>query len=236
MKCDRYKKWFTKEWMMGPNSMRLLDEMLEAYPIDKNLCVLDLGCGKGLSSLYLAKEWDSRVYAVDLWCSATENDAQMKQWNIADRVVPLHIDAHDLPFADNYFDAIVSIDSFHYFATEASFFETKILPFVKSGGYVYIAMPGIWEEYHGKENALLLEWVEGEESEYELFHSIEWWKAHLHPEGRYEILQAAVLETGAQAWNDWFASGHPFAKRDGEYFAKGIDRYVNLIGFVIKKL
>ncbi len=81
-----------------------------------------------------------------------------------------------------------------------------------------------------------MEWVEGEESEYELFHSIEWWKHHFNSKGQYEIVQAFELETGEQAWKDWFASGHAFAKRDGEYFEKGINGYVNIIGFLIKKL
>jgi cyclopropane fatty-acyl-phospholipid synthase-like methyltransferase len=54
-KCDQYKELFTAEYLMGPNSMRLLDEMLEKYPLRKGSRVMDLGCGKGITSLYLAK-------------------------------------------------------------------------------------------------------------------------------------------------------------------------------------
>lgn len=35
----------------------------------------------------------------------------------ADRVIPIHADANELPYADEYFDAIVSIDAYHYFGT-----------------------------------------------------------------------------------------------------------------------
>lgn len=31
-KADKYKELFSKEYLMGPNSMRLLEEMLKKYP------------------------------------------------------------------------------------------------------------------------------------------------------------------------------------------------------------
>ena len=41
--------YFNKDYLMGPNSVRLLEEMLEKYPLEKGMRVLDLGCGKGLT-------------------------------------------------------------------------------------------------------------------------------------------------------------------------------------------
>ena len=207
MRCDNYKDLFSKEYLMGPNSMRLLDELIEKYPIDRNLKIMDLGCGKGITSFFLSKEFNANVYATDLWCSATDNYEQFKKWGIDNNVVPIHADAHDLPYANNYFDLITTIDSFHYFSTEPEFFESKILPLVKSGGYVYIAMPGLKKEIHGKEDNLVLEWLGAEESEYELFHSIDWWKNHLNRSDLYEIVDAfedgvdrvGVIHLGSEA-------------------------------------
>ena len=34
--------------------------------------ILDLGCGKGLTSIFLAKEFGVQVYATDLWITAAE--------------------------------------------------------------------------------------------------------------------------------------------------------------------
>ena len=68
-KADKYKELFSKEYLMGPNSMRLLEEMLKKYPLERGIRVLDLGCGKGLTSLFLAKEADVTVFATDLWTS-----------------------------------------------------------------------------------------------------------------------------------------------------------------------
>lgn len=65
-RVDKYKDLFTDQFLMGPNSVRLLDEMLEKSQIPEGQRVLDLGCGKGLTSLFLAKETKAQVYATDL--------------------------------------------------------------------------------------------------------------------------------------------------------------------------
>ena len=40
-KADKYKELFNKEYLMGPNSVRLLEEMLEKYPLEQGTRVLD---------------------------------------------------------------------------------------------------------------------------------------------------------------------------------------------------
>lgn len=217
---------------MGPNGIRLLNEMLENYSIEPESRVMDLGCGKGLTSLFLAQEAKVNVFAVDLWISATENYRQFCKWGIEKSVIPIHADANDLPFANEYFDAVVSIDSFHYFATKSKFFHQNILPLMKKGGVALIAMPGLKKEIHGNEPQLVREWVEGE---YDLFHSLEWWKTHIGQGENFEIVKAFELNSYLPAWNDWFESGHEFAIRDGEYFKRGIDQYLAMIGLIIRK-
>lgn len=235
-KAEKYKDLFNKDFLMGPNSLRLLDEMLQKYPIETGLKVLDLGCGKGLTSLFLAKETRATVFAVDLWCSATDNNKRFQEWGIADSVIPIHADANDLPFANEYFDVVVSIDSFHYFATQPHFFEEKILPLLKRDGAAILAMPGLKKEIHGQEPELMLEWVNGEESEYELFHSREWWLEHIGRSEQFEIVKDFDLECFDAAWKDWFLSKHPFAIRDEIYFEKGVDQYLSIVGLIIKRV
>ena len=234
-KADKYKKFFTDQFLMGPNSVRLLAEMLEKCPIDEGLRILDLGCGKGLTSLFLAKETKAQVFAVDLWVSATENYEQFKKWDVDNTVVPIHSDANDLPFANEFFDVVVSIDSFHYFANHKGFFKSKILPLVKKGGKVIIAMPGLKNEIHGCEPELILEWVNGEESEYEFYHSREWWRSVLRENEDFKIVDEFDLDSFDISWQDWFDSNHPYAARDAEYFKKGVNKYLSSIGFIIEK-
>ena len=235
-KADKYKELFTKDYLMGPNSVRLLEEMLEKYPLERGMRVLDLGCGKGLTSLFLAKEADVKVFATDLCISATENNTHFNEWQISEKVIPIHTDANDLPFADEYFDAVVSIDSFHYFATQAHFFEQKILPLLKSNGVAIIAMPGLKEEIHGKEPEIILEWLNGEENEYNLFHSREWWLNHIGQRDDFEVVMDFDLACFEEAWSDWFMSKHEYAIHDEKFFKKGIGEYLSTVGLVIKKV
>ncbi|MCM1245816.1 MAG: methyltransferase domain-containing protein [Roseburia sp.] len=235
-KADKYKELFNKEYLMGPNSVRLLEEMLEKYPLEQEIRVLDLGCGNGLTSLFLAKEANVNVFATDLWISATENHIHFNEWKVSEKVIPIHADANCLPFAEEYFDAIVSIDSFHYFATQPNFFEKKILLLLKPNGVAMIAMPGLKEEIRGKRPEVMLEWLDGDESEYDLFHSREWWLNHIGQSDKFEVVMNWDLETSDAAWKDWFMSKHEYALRDEKFFEKGIGQYLTTVGFVIRKL
>ena len=235
-KADKYKELFTKEYLMGPNSVRLLEEMLEKYPIEKGLRVLDLGCGKGLTSLYLAKEVDVNVFATDLWISATENNTHFNEWQVSENVIPIHADANDLPFADEYFDVVISIDSLHYVATKPHFFEEKILPLLKHNGVAIIAMPGLKDEIHGNEPEVILEWLDGQDSEYHLYHSRDWWLNHIGQSQNFEILMDFDLESFDLAWKDWFLSKHDLALHDEKFFGKGIGQYLSTVGLVIKRV
>jgi cyclopropane fatty-acyl-phospholipid synthase-like methyltransferase len=58
MRSENYRNYFKSSFMMGPNCLRLLDEILGEYPLHytpDNL-VLDLGCGTGVTSLFIANE------------------------------------------------------------------------------------------------------------------------------------------------------------------------------------
>lgn len=68
--------------MMGPNSVRVLEELFGKYPMQltSDDLILDLGCGKGLTSLVIAKEIGAKVYANDLWTSAEENRKRFEEF------------------------------------------------------------------------------------------------------------------------------------------------------------
>ena len=57
---------FLKQNMMGPNSIAILEELWKDVELKKGMKILDLGCGNGLTSIFLAKEYQATVYAVDL--------------------------------------------------------------------------------------------------------------------------------------------------------------------------
>lgn len=235
-RCARYSAYFTKDWMMGPNSIRLLDELLRRAPADAWFDrALDLGCGPAVTSIFLAKETPAKaVFAFDLWVSASENYERIRRDGLGERIVPIHGDAMDMPFARGYFDAIVSVDAYHYFGGKPGVFSRKVLPFVREGGHVMIAIPGLRREPEGAMGALLGEWCEGDNAT--LFHTADWWRALLEAEcGDRCDVAVQEAECFDAAWRDWFASGHEFALRDRAYLERGLDRILNFVLICIRR-
>lgn len=69
MKYIKSEKYNTPELMkmiMGPNPIKLEEELLQEHKIPENAVVCDLGSGQGLTSVFLAKEYGFTVYAADL--------------------------------------------------------------------------------------------------------------------------------------------------------------------------
>src|SRR5579872_6234931 len=114
------------EWIRGgvsggANSLRLTEWLAERMKFEPGMRVLDLGCGRAASSIFLHREFGVQVWATDLWFSATENLQRIRDASVEDGVFPIHAEARSLPFAAEFFDAIVLIDSFMFFATDDLF-------------------------------------------------------------------------------------------------------------------
>jgi SAM-dependent methyltransferase len=232
MRADRYRHLFTKELLMGPNAVRLLDEMLENHPIGGGR-VLDLGCGTGLTSLFLARETGAeQIFAVDLWIHATENWKRVREWGEERKIIPLHADARELPFPDGFFDAVVSVDSYHYYGCAERFFAEKILPLIRPGGRALILVPGVKRELAGDVPELLAEWLGDEVSQ---FHDCDWWRTHIAA-GCVDRAEVEVYETRQfeEPWRDWFDSGHEYGLDDRKFMSRGLDRLLNFIVIAVR--
>ena len=111
--------------------------------------VLDLGCGKAKSSIFLAREFGVEVWATDLWVSASEELAADSRCRPrprnGGRVIPIHADAHKLPYAAEFFDAITAHDCYSYFGTD-DLYLNYLVQFVKPGGQIGIAGAGLAQE------------------------------------------------------------------------------------------
>lgn len=94
------------------------------------------------------------------------------------QIVPIKADASEgLPFAEGFFDAVVSIDSYNYFGRSAEYLDAKLLPYVKRGGIVALCFPGMKQDCHENPPACLLESWTPDQLDY--IHDIPWWKAIL---------------------------------------------------------
>ena len=61
------------ENMMGPNVMWLTESLSQVMKLESGMRVLDMGCGKAVSSIFLAKEFGLQVWAADLWIDPSDN-------------------------------------------------------------------------------------------------------------------------------------------------------------------
>jgi len=138
---------FLQDTMMGPNAMRQAEELASHLNIREDMRILDLGCGMGLSTLYLAQQYGAEVFAADLWVTPTENYKRFRSLSIADKAIPLSIDAtQPLPFAKRYFDVLFSVCAYHYFGGTADMLPS-LIPFVKQGGYLAVSVPGLQYDF-----------------------------------------------------------------------------------------
>ena len=117
-RSSRYNFEWIKEGAMGSNVLWMTEWLCERLDLRPGMRVLDLGCGKAKSSVFLAREFGVEVWATDLWIAATENWQRIRDAGLEKQVYPLHCDARALPFAAEFFDAIVALDCYPYFGTD----------------------------------------------------------------------------------------------------------------------
>src|SRR5438046_9594317 len=110
--------WVLASVSSAANALWMTEWLAEALELRPGMRVLDLGCGRASSSIFLRREFGVQVWATDLWFGASENIQRIRDAEVDDGVFPLHADAHSLPFPSEFFDALVCIDSFPYYGTD----------------------------------------------------------------------------------------------------------------------
>ncbi|MGI6029904.1 MAG: SAM-dependent methyltransferase [Eubacteriales bacterium] len=225
-KASKYSGAFLRENMMGPNPLMMLEEILEKVPLTPGMRVLDLGCGNGLTSIFLAKEYGVQVFALDLWISATENYQRFEKMGLENCIIPIHGDANDMPFAEGYFDAVISVDSYHYVGNNDVFFHEKIRPLLKRNGWIALAIPGMKFEVHQNVPGEMKPYWE--EEALTMWHSMGWWKPKFQSE--LDDLKMWELACFDGAWRDWLSCENPYAVEDRAMMKADGGKYMNLIG------
>jgi SAM-dependent methyltransferase len=235
-------EWVLKGWM-GPNVLWLAEWLSEKMELRPGMRVLDMGCGKALSSIFLAKEYGLQVWANDLWISATENWQRIREAELGNQVFPIYAEAHALPYAEEFFDAIVSLDSYQYFGTDDLYLK-YFQKFVKKGGQIGIVVPGLVREFDGpvpehlarpREKSGRPLWVD----ECWCFHTAAWWEQHW---GKLSFMAGVMAELLPDGVKDWIQyekacdeAGTLIFPSEAATLAEDGGRYLALIRMVGRK-
>lgn len=98
-----YDKTWIRKNSLGENVLYNLESLCEIMEFREGMRVLDLGCGKAASAVFLAKEFGVEVWAIDQYITPSENYQRIKEMNCEHSIYPLKLNAKELPFPAAFF-------------------------------------------------------------------------------------------------------------------------------------
>jgi cyclopropane fatty-acyl-phospholipid synthase-like methyltransferase len=224
-----YNLDWIREGGMGSHPLWLAEWLSQRLDLKPGMRVLDLGCGKAKSSIFLAREFGVEVWAADLWVSPSENYERIRDAGLdvflplppgegrgegalnsasahpAARVIPLRANAHKLPFAAEYFDVITAHDCYSYFGTD-DLYLNYLVQFVKPGGQIGIAGAGLAQEIPVPlPEHLRPMWS----NDFCCLHSADWWRHHWSRTGLVDVELADAMPDASQIWTHWQRKNSP---------------------------
>jgi ubiquinone/menaquinone biosynthesis C-methylase UbiE len=117
-------------------SIEATEELIELCKIDKGAFLLDVGCGVGVTPCYIAKRYGCRVIGVDISERMIERSKERaNREGVLDKVEFRVADAQDLPFDDDFFDAVIT-ESVTAFPKDKQRAVNEYCRVIKQGGYV----------------------------------------------------------------------------------------------------
>ena len=184
------------EELAGQGGLFLACDMAKLLRLQPGMRVLDLACGAGTTSIYLAKNFGVRVYAVDedLPGSLPRRAAAA---GVGDLVIPILGDARKLPFSLEFFDVVFSMNAFFCFGTD-DLYPPYLLGFLKEGGELVIGSPCYRDELKADSpEEFLLEFPACLAA-----HSPGWWGSHFAKTKEADVLHSELHPRGAEFWED----------------------------------
>ncbi len=186
---------------MGPNPLWLLEDLLRDVHLRSSMRVLDLGCGRGATSVFLAREFGVQVWAVDLWIGSALREKVFRDADVADMVHVVDADVRSLPFGDGFFDVIISIDAWEYFGTDDHLLP-KLLRVLRVGGQVGVATPAMRRD--PRELDAIPDHIRGVAGwEALTWHSAGWWEQQWRLGGLVTAIEARLQPDGWSEWLRW---------------------------------
>lgn len=223
-------QWITEN-CYGAHPLWLTEWLCQHLELQPGMRVLDLGCGRAKSSVFLAREVGVQVWATDLWTSASENHQRVVDANVQDRVFPIHADARQLPFARDFFDAVLCVDSYNYLGTD-DLYLNYLAQFIRPGGVFAFVSAGLTQEFGADVPEHLRRfWTQDAWT----IHTAAWWRHHVERTGLVAIEHAGDVPDGWRMWREW-ADATEAAGWYREMLEADAGRYLGYVGLTSKRI
>lgn len=129
--------WWSKSWLVWPIDCWLFwiqKKVVKEVTVTKSSLVLDVGCGAGRALELFQRKSVKNVYGVDI----SPKMLQEARKRLGKKTVLKRACADQLPFQDNSFDIVTTMDSFHHFPNPEKAVR-EIYRVTQSKGRVYLA-------------------------------------------------------------------------------------------------
>lgn len=203
---DRYPRssGYDPHWVrgldMGPHPLWQLEDLLPQLDLRPGQRVLDLGCGRGATSVFLARELGVEVLAVDLWVPEHEVRDVVAAAGVGELVQVVNADVRRTGLGEETVDAVVSIDAFEYFGTDTRLLP-ELPPVLRPGGRITMSTPALAADpYDHDPPAALLALLGGEVAGW---HAPAWWRRHWELSGLLSDVTATMQPGSREDWIRW---------------------------------
>ena len=113
----------------------------------------------------------------------------------------MRVEAHSLPFAKDFFDAVIAIDSFLYYGTDDRYL-SYLAQFIKPGGFIGVVDIAFTRDVHSVDDAP--EYLRPQyQKHWSYVHTVAWWKQHWEKTGLVEVQCAELLAESDNLLRDY---------------------------------
>ncbi|MDZ4713501.1 MAG: methyltransferase domain-containing protein [bacterium] len=231
---SKYDTEWIKKNSMGENVLFNLESLCEVMNFNSGMRVLDLGCGKAASAIFLAKEFGVKVYAIDPKVDPGDNLKRITEMGCECLVTPLRLDARMLPFPPEYFDAIIAVDSFMYFGTDMVYTE-YITNFLKPKGQIGIVDICVNKEI---ECISCIEDIPASSGgNFNFLQELGWWYRHWHNSNLLKIDKAEIVPHNDFIKDEYIKDVEQSNKKDiiAEELKRDSQKHINVFRMVAEK-
>ena len=184
--------------IQGEGGLFLACDMARALELKPGMRILDLACGTGETSVFLAKTYGAEVVAIDKLLDVPRLTGRAQAAGVAHLVSPQRIDARGLRFPDGHFAAVFCLNAYFYFGTD-DLYLPHLLRFVRDEGRICIASPCYREELTpATPEEFLVEFPDCL-----AVHSPGWWRRHFEKTRGVDVLHCGLHPHSREFWEDF---------------------------------